>query len=593
MLGAWFATVRAAIIARRARRRRPPHAPDDARRKPAHDPAGAADPAAAHEGSDAGAAEASASTETDASTTADDATGSQAAVATLVALRRRRAAAEQKAQLSGGLRMVLSVASIVVLSGALPAFLLADVPSNPRSGAWVITLLIMIWAGIRLSLRWVDGTPRLFDFFFWLFVYVFMGLAPTAQIRSGLTSTTTPGVPTPLDAATAGIVVLGLVCYELARVFSGLRERQRTARRPRAPAPEEAWLRGVSGGRTAALVVVAFALSAYVLSQLGPTALLGNREALVAARAAAWPDSAVRGLAYASGIFPLLVAVGALGQLRRATDSRAVRAVAGVTAVVGGVVLLLIVNPVSSARYTFGTVAFALLVYAGAVATRKRARVTMLATILGFLFLFPIADAFRRADSSADRSGFFDEYLSNPDYDAFWQIANAVSYWVEGHVVVLSQFVGSVLFWVPRSLWPGKPTDTGVLLAQYRGYSFDNLSAPLWAEGMVNVGILGVVVLFVLLGVAVRVMDGRIVLAFSRGGVWAVVGAILPVYLTILLRGSLLQATGALTLTILCLLVIRGPGRMLVPRERERQREPTRKPVPTPATDRVARARQR
>ncbi|WP_396642513.1 hypothetical protein [Microbacterium sp.] len=470
------------------------------------------------------------------------------------------------ANLRGAARIVLWVLSIAVLSAALPAYLIADVQEAPRSDAWIVTLLIMIWAGIRLSFIWVNGTPRLFEFFFWLFVYIFMGLAPTAQIRSGLTSTTTPGVDPSLDMATAGVVALGIVCFELGRLVWVWRERTRAERKgPAGPVTVTPDIvRGVSSWRTILLYAVALALSAYVLVRLGPTALLGSREAAGAAREAAWPDPAVRALVYPSGIYPLLVAVGALAQLARRASSATSRRIALGAAVFGGAVLVLIVNPVSSARYTFGTVAFALVIYAGAAATRRAARLTMLAGICGFLFLFPIADAFRRTEVRVTRSGFFDEYLSNGDYDAFWQIANALSYWLEGHVVPFSQFLGSVLFWVPRSIWPDKPTDTGVMLAEYRGYAFKNLSAPMWAEGVVNGGIAGVIIVFLLLGIALRAMDTRIVPAFRYGGVWGIVGAILPVYLTILLRGSLLQATGALTLTIVCILFVRAasiPGR--------------------------------
>jgi hypothetical protein len=465
-------------------------------------------------------------------------------------------------ELRRGLRVLFLVASVSVLSVGVPASLVADVIDLPRSDAWPVTLALMVWAGIRLSLLWVRGTPRLFDFFFWLFVYIFMGIAPTAQILSGLTSTTTPGIDVGFDMPTAAVVLLGVLCYEVGRLLWMLRESRRHAEgRLLVVRPVSAW-------RTAVLFFVSLALSGYILSRLGVTALLGSRDAAVAARAAAWPDPAVRSVVFASGIYPLLVSVGALGQLRRAAENARTRRLALTGAVAGAAVLLLIVNPVTSARYSFGTVVFALAVYAGAVATRRRARITMLAVIAGFLFVFPIADAFRRAGGApGTRSGFFEEYLSNPDYDAFWQVANALSYWLDGLVIPFRQFLGSVLFWVPRALWADKPTDTGILLAEYRGYTFENLSAPAWAEALVNGGVVAVVIVFLLIGLVLRAMDSRIVPALSAGGAWAVVGGILPVFMTILLRGSLLQATGALLLTVICIVWIRGsrPPSLRVP----------------------------
>lgn len=446
---------------------------------------------------------------------------------------------------------MLLVASIAVLSVALPAALVVYVPWNPRSDAWIVTIIITAWAGVRVSLLWVRGIPRLFDYFLWVFTYIFMGIAPTAQILSGLTSTTTPGVDPGLDLPTAGIVGLGLVCYEIGRALWIVWEDHRGER----AVPE---VRPVHPVRAVVLAAAGVIIGAYFVSRIGFAGSLGSREGAQAARAAAWPDPAVRSMFYAGAIYPLLVAAGGLAQLSRTARALSNRRWALGGAIMASVLLLLIVNPVASARYTFGTVAFALAVFAGAVLTHQRARVTMLAGIVGFLAVFPIADAFRSDGTTATRAGFFEEYLSNPDYDAFWQIANALSYWIDGLVEPLRQALGSLLFFVPRALWENKPTDTGITLADYRGYSFDNLSAPMWAEALVNGGIIAVVIVFLALGVALRAMDTRIVPALAAGGVWAIVGAILPVYMTILLRGSLLQATGALMITIVSVLFISG-----------------------------------
>lgn len=459
-----------------------------------------------------------------------------------------------ESSLRGGARIALVALSIGVLSIVLPVALVSDIPDRGRSEAWIITLLIMIYGGVRLSASWVSGRPRLFDFFFWVFAYIFMGLAPTAQIRADAVSTTTPGIDPAFDLPTAGIVALGLGCYELARAAWILLQHVRP---PRAAGVS----RPVSAARAIGLAVVGLGISAFFVAQLGPAAALGSREAAFAAREARWPDPALRAVMYAASVYPLLIATGALAQLRRVARSRAGRVGFTVAALAAAVVLLLIVNPIASARYTFGTVAVALAVFAGAVATRSRARLTMLLAIAAFLFLFPIADAFRTDEVRVNRTSFFGEYLGNPDYDAFWQVANSLAYWLDGLVEPARQFLGSILFWVPRAVWPDKPTDTGIVLAEYRGYSFDNLSAPMWAEAMVNGGIAGVVVVFIALGILLRAMDVRIATAFASGGVWAIVGAVLPVYMTILMRGSLLQATGATTVMVVCLLLVAGRGR--------------------------------
>jgi hypothetical protein len=451
---------------------------------------------------------------------------------------------------------VAFLAIVAVLSGVLPLTLVAQVEDIGRSDAWVFTLAILVWGGIRLAWLIVSGAPRLFDFFFWMFSYIFMGIAPTVQIRSGLTSTTTPGIDEGLYTPTALLVCLGILVYEASRaLWIGREHRRRRAQV--AGLSGEPPIAQVDPTRTLLLVGFGLLASAYFLSAVGPAALLGSREASFDARNASWPDPAVRSIMYALAIYPLLVAAGALAQLRRRFRGTPVSRWYAVGLIGCVVVLLLIVNPVGSARYTFGTVAFALTAYAGAVVTAKRTRIALAGMLGAFLFLFPLADAFRSEEVNLARNGFFGEYMSNPDYDAFWQVANALSYWVDGLVVPLRQLLGSAFFWVPRAIWAEKPTDTGILLADYRGYNFNNLSAPMWAEFLVNGGVLALILGFVAVGIALRAMDSRLLASFSRGGLWAIVGAIFPVYMTILMRGSLLQATGALAVAILCVLFVR------------------------------------
>ena len=45
------------------------------------------------------------------------------------------------------------------------------------------------------------------------------------------------------------------------------------------------------------------------------------------------------------------------------------------------------------------------------------------------------------------------------------------------------QVLGLFTFWIPREIWLGKPLASGVIAASFLGYSFTNVSSPLWAEG--------------------------------------------------------------------------------------------------------------
>jgi hypothetical protein len=446
---------------------------------------------------------------------------------------------------------------LFVMAVLVPLLLIAQVPDVGRSAAWWLTLLIMVYAGVRIAVVIARGVPALFDFFFLVFTYVFMGMAPTVQIRSGLLSTTTPGINVGLDLPTAIVVCVGIACYELGRLLHFLRSRRSMALHPVQPVElANRPVAGVSGARAILLLLVGVVFSVYFVSKVGVGSLFESRTQALAVRQTVWPDSATMSVFYALAIYPLLVGIGAIAQVRRSAR----RSLAGwylAIIIVAMVLLLTIINPISSARYSLGTVLFALVVYFGALRSAFRTRITMAATILGLIFLFPIADAFRTPSVTIARVSFFGEYQSNPDYDAFWQIANSYSYVHDGLVQPGQQALGSLLFWVPRVLYPNKPIDTGILLAQYRGYSFTNLSAPLWAEFLVNGGIPVLIIGFILTGFFLRVLDRRLPFALRRAGYWAIGGAIFPVYMMILLRGSLLQATGAVAVALVCLFWVR------------------------------------
>lgn len=442
-------------------------------------------------------------------------------------------------------------ASIAILGIGIPGALLFTVEDAGRSQGWVITWVIGIWSGIRLSVRWVRGIPRLFDFFFWVFTYIFIGISATASIRAGETPWTTAGIDPALDIPAALIALTGVVAYEVGTFVRWASARQK-------PLNELSQV-GVSVGRAWVLYLVGAAVVAYYVGKMGLSAIFSSRTVSAMTQSYNWSDSSTLAIVYAAAIYPLLVAVGAFVQHWRSLKPGDSGRIGYALVIIGGFIgLMLVANPLSSARYTAGTVAFALVMFLGAAATANRARLTMLGTIVAFIFLFPVLNIFRNEGTELTaRRGFFSEYIANPDYDAFFQIANAYSYMVDGMVEPGRQFLGSLLFWVPRSMWPGKPEDTAIVLADYRGYKFTNISSPFWAELLVNGGVIAVVIGFLIIGFALRKLDDRLVPAYAQAGWWGIAGAILPVYSLILWRGSLLQATGALAVMLAGLFWVR------------------------------------
>jgi len=447
-------------------------------------------------------------------------------------------------------RWLWFVVAFAVLGVVVPTLAVAQVPDAGRSGAWRIAVLVAAWAGFRLAILIGAGEPRFFAFFFWLFTYLFMGVAPVVQIRADRPSTTTPDVLPGLDAITLWTVVLGLVCFEIGSLLS----RARTSRSA-SSLPE---VTGVKPRVAVGFVLAGSLVSGYYLSRVGLTPLLTSRDAVAAVRAEVWPDIPTRAAVLNLALYLTLMGVGAVRQLL-GSERRALPRLGYVTlAVVGLAALSLVAFPLSTPRFTLGTLLFALLVLLGGAAHAGRVRLTLVVTVFSLFFVFPIADAFRRTgDPNFARAGLFGEYAGNPDYDALWQVANASNYWASGAAGVGRQALGVVLFWLPRSVWPDKPLDTGAQLALLHNYSTQNLSAPLWAEALANGGLIAVVLVFVALGLLVNTLDRAVVRSARTGGLWVVAGAVLPAYFVIVLRGSLLQATGTLAIMVLSLLALR------------------------------------
>jgi hypothetical protein len=138
-----------------------------------------------------------------------------------------------------------------------------------------------------------------------------------------------------------------------------------------------------------------------------------------------------------------------------------------------------------------------------------------------------------------------DHYFSI-NYDSWANIYTAVEI-VKVHGMQWGhQLLGSLLFFVPSSLWSTKPLATGIFLADYliRNYSmwFTNLSAPLVAEGYLDFGPGGVVA-YAAATAWVVVLLNRIA---ERGAKWVAlpVAIYTSVFLMIILRGSLMIALG-------------------------------------------------
>jgi hypothetical protein len=168
--------------------------------------------------------------------------------------------------------------------------------------------------------------------------------------------------------------------------------------------------------------------------------------------------------------------------------------------------------------------------------------------ILGILF--PLASSlthivtlnnFNIADfiDSIDITGHFTDI----HYDAWSQIGSVIKYCDYFGYTYGFSLSGVFLFFIPRTVWPLKPEATGQILGDFLSSNhdmwFNNLSAPIVAEGYLNFGFLGIFFISVLFAFFMLFADKLIK---SSNELNKILGLYFTLNIFFILRGSLLPA---------------------------------------------------
>lgn len=136
------------------------------------------------------------------------------------------------------------------------------------------------------------------------------------------------------------------------------------------------------------------------------------------------------------------------------------------------------------------------------------------------------------------------EHFIDVHYDAWSSLASVQEMVSERGLYLGQQLLGTLLFFVPRSIWQDKPISSGYEVGRYlmdRYYMwFDNVSSTLPAEAYLDFGALGIPVFAVLLALFCRRLDSHI--GTAGGRIEFVSAMYFSLYLMFVLRGSLLPA---------------------------------------------------
>ena len=164
--------------------------------------------------------------------------------------------------------------------------------------------------------------------------------------------------------------------------------------------------------------------------------------------------------------------------------------------------LMLISNfPTAMARYTMACMygGIALLAFDRAFAKKG---VFAILFLLAFLIVLPAGNVYRYDSIGVEEfiQAISDAACNLPkgfcavDYDAYSMIARTFDYVAAYGTESGYQFLGALLFFVPRALWISKPDGSGNLICAAQGQQQLNISCPLPAEGLLNFGVLGALV---------------------------------------------------------------------------------------------------
>jgi hypothetical protein len=439
-----------------------------------------------------------------------------------------------------------NVGSVVALLMVAVIPLVLWAATEGGGGASSGQIWIMALAGVRFA--WIVGTSRrhLFEMVFWLFTYVFMGMAPYVQQRLAVEPSTTTNLDHSKFLMTTVVVLIGCLAVLAGSSFAAHRS---TPLAMNKGTYVDSW-------KTTFFTCLSLAFGTYYLLAVGPASFLLSRVEFDAVRQRIWSDSTVNALVVGGATMPLLVSVVALVSIgHRRTGRRSLFQTMLFVLALG--MLLFLVNPISSPRYIFGTVVLSLLAAFGAYSTMARYRIATIGALFGLVVIFPLADAFRYSVGTITSNESPLESLLSGDFDASAQVVNTLQYVDQVGISWGQQLLGVLFFWVPRSLWEEKAVGTGRLLAEYKGYSFGNLSAPIWSELYIDWSWPGLIIGMFMLGLVFRKADAGTDSHLITHTVPPLLGCILPFYMLIVLRGSLLAAVAYLVIILVSTLFVR------------------------------------
>lgn len=158
------------------------------------------------------------------------------------------------------------------------------------------------------------------------------------------------------------------------------------------------------------------------------------------------------------------------------------------------IIVLLLNFPLSIPRYLAATMCMALLMAGGLLQRRHSFKLLLLGLLLLVSPLISITRYSLRSPVHASLHNVADAYQISyaiSDFDAYASLCRTIMYVDEMGNTGGKQLAGSVLFFVPRSVWPTKPFGSGYTVYAHQHFEFKNVACTFLAEGWINLGWMG------------------------------------------------------------------------------------------------------
>jgi hypothetical protein len=455
----------------------------------------------------------------------------------------------------------------LLLGFVIPGFFLLNIPGKLSTNAAMV-FGVVLWSTCRLAFASLRGQRRLTLMCFYVFVYAFFGVQPMLSVWTR-SFPYEPYLTEDLTTFTIGLVVLGIIAFEVSYALakrpapagSSSLPRSTVALRPRPVALSMLWLGILAAG---GLVVLSMA-------RYGAQIFLGVRGGGLTLSMAEGPAmSQSEWLLVIYGLRVLLASLlfisVYLWKMRKQFDwpGRSIWRLRA-TLILLAMVNLIVSNPLSAARLWSGSVLLTVLFIALPWKGARSYLVWFTAACLSLLLLFAGIDPRRivaapllrgeqvtLASTLTTINESVGGLQTDANFDAFQMLGLTIMYTDKFGYSLGKQILLPMFFWVPRSLWPGKPNGTPDMVAESYNFFSTNVGAPLWAEGYVNLGVLGVVLLLGMFGFAARLGDDFLARTSSRAGPMfpTITSAFFAANTFILLRGDLTSGTMYLQMVV-------------------------------------------